>query len=206
MCYGAVSVPQVLHFRMSLMIILRSAVLVLIAGVFLLQPPHAKAQESPQGLKRAPADFEECAESAEKSTTGDERIAELAKCHAKFAGRRKPGGGYTYYDFLQDRSFDIAGPNPTPEEQKKISESYAAFLAGSRHEEATAEPQQRETIQQSSLPAEVDRRPARTKQQKAGRRRSQQDICVDAFTCGMSRLTKFKEFLFGSPPGKGKRG
>ena len=48
----------------------------------------------------------------------EEKTAKLAECNAKFAGRRKPGGGYTYYDFMQDRTFDIAGPNPTPEEQK----------------------------------------------------------------------------------------
>src|SRR5207244_7224214 len=47
---------------------------------------------------------------------------------AKFAGRRKPGGGYTYYDFMQNRHFDIAGPNPTPEELKQIDVQYTLFL------------------------------------------------------------------------------
>ena len=60
-------------------------------------------------------DFEECVEQVQaKALSKDERGALMTKCSALFAGRRKPGGGYTYYDFMQDRSFDIAGPNPTP--------------------------------------------------------------------------------------------
>src|SRR5690242_19475662 len=67
---------------------------------------------SAQWWQRAPADFEECARTAEKTATPGEKSAALAQCSSNFAGRRKPGGGYTYYDFMQDRSFDIAGPNP----------------------------------------------------------------------------------------------
>ena len=72
-----------------------------------------------QWWRSAPVDFESCADTAERAKTKEEKTAQLAECNAKFAGRRKPGGGYTYYDFMQDRTFDIAGPNPTPEEQKK---------------------------------------------------------------------------------------
>jgi hypothetical protein len=76
-----------------------------------------------------PSDFEECAESAERTAaTKETRASLLSECEAKFAGRRKPGGGYTYYDFMQNRHFDIAGPNPTQEEQKHIDEQYAEFL------------------------------------------------------------------------------
>jgi len=95
-----------------------------ITGCILLQ--HSRAQA--QWWSRAPADFEECAEKAEKAATREDRAYQLTACNAKFAGRRKPGGGYTYFDFMQNRSFDIAGPNPTPEEQKKIDEQYTAFL------------------------------------------------------------------------------
>src|SRR5262249_46307225 len=94
----------------------RAALLVVAAAGLVLPMSHAHAQ----WWKRAPVDFEECADAAEKSATKAEKTAALADCNAKFAGRRKVGGGYTYYDFLQDRTFDIAGPNPTPEEQKKI--------------------------------------------------------------------------------------
>jgi hypothetical protein len=103
-----------------------------ITGCILLQLPRAQAQ----WWSRAPADFEECAETAQKAATKEDRAYQLTACNAKFAGRRKPGGGYTYFDFMQNRSFDIAGPNPTPEEQKKIDEQYTAFLDQERRSRA----------------------------------------------------------------------
>lgn len=82
---------------------------------------------------RAPVDFEDCAADAEKdATSSEEKGRRLTACEAQFAGRRKPGGGYTYYDFMQNRHFDIAGPNPTTEEQRHIDEQYAAFLKDQR--------------------------------------------------------------------------
>jgi ribosomal protein L12E/L44/L45/RPP1/RPP2 len=77
----------------------------------------------------APRDYEDCAASAEKTaTTKEARASLLAECDAKFSGRRKPGGGYTYYDFMQNRHFDIAGPNPTPEELKRMDDEYIVYL------------------------------------------------------------------------------
>ena len=93
---------------------------------------------SAQWWHRAPVDFEECAEAAEKSATPQEKTNALAECSAKFAGRRKPGGGYTYYDFMQNKSFDIAGPNPTPEEQKRIDEQYTLYLENQRRNNIAA--------------------------------------------------------------------
>ena len=93
-----------------------------------LQLPHAFAQ----WWSHAPGDFEECADQAAKAADKGDRTRALSVCNAKFAGRRKPGGGYTYYDFLQDRSFDIAGPNPTPQEQKYFDQQYALFLERQR--------------------------------------------------------------------------
>ena len=87
-----------------------SLLVALIAACAALTPLRANAQ----WWSRAPADFEECADKAEKAATKEERTSALSECNAKFAGRRKPGGGYTYFDFMQNRSFDIAGPNPTP--------------------------------------------------------------------------------------------
>ena len=52
----------------------------------------------------------------------------ISRCEVKFFGRRKIGGGYTYYDFMQNRSFDIAGPNPTREELKWMDEQYLVYL------------------------------------------------------------------------------
>jgi hypothetical protein len=104
------------------------------AGCIALQPLRAHAQ----WWSHAPADFEECADAAEKAATKEQRTSALTQCNAKFAGRRKPGGGYTYYDFMQNRSFDIAGPNPTPEEQKRIDQQYTEFLDQERRNNIAA--------------------------------------------------------------------
>lgn len=134
---------------------LRTAALVVagFASVMVLQLSRVSAQ----WWHRAPADFEECAAAAENSPNKEEKSAALAECNAKFAGRRKPGGGYTYYDFMQDRSFDIAGPNPTPEEQHAIDEQYTAYLAKQRRSNiATAyAKQQQMELERASLRSET---------------------------------------------------
>src|SRR6185312_8334064 len=104
------------------------------AGCIALAPSCAEAQ----WWRGAPKDFEDCADLAEKAKSKEERTSQLADCNAKFAGRRKIGGGYTYYDFMQDRSFDIAGPNPTPEEQKYIDEQYTFYLEKQRRNNIAA--------------------------------------------------------------------
>jgi len=103
-----------------------------IGGLIVLAPVRCDAQ----WWRSTPVDFESCADVAEKAKTKEEKTAKLAECNAKFAGRRKVGGGYTYYDFMQDRTFDIAGPNPTAEEQKKIDEQYTAYLERERRNHA----------------------------------------------------------------------
>jgi len=114
-----------------------------------------------QWWRSAPVDFESCADVAERAKTKEEKTAKLAECNAKFAGCRKPRGGYTYYDFMQDRTFDIAGPNPTPEEQKKIDEQYTAYLERERRSHIAAalaakqqEPPPAQGLQQVSLRTE----------------------------------------------------
>jgi hypothetical protein len=85
-------------------------------------------------------DFEECVRQVQaNSPSSDERALLMTDCYARFAGRRKPGGGYAYYDFMQDRNFDIAGPNPTAEERKAIDLAYMAFLDSQRREAISAE-------------------------------------------------------------------
>jgi len=127
-----------------------------IGSLVVLAPVRCDAQ----WWRSAPVDFESCADVAEKAKTKEEKTAKLAECNAKFAGRRKPGGGYTYYDFMQDRTFDIAGPNPTPEEQKKIDEQYTAYLERERRNHVAAalaakqqqpEPPPAQDLQQVSL-------------------------------------------------------
>jgi len=123
------------------------------AGLAALAPVGAQAQ----WWRSAPADFEACADIAEKAASKEEKAAKLSECNAKFAGRRKPGGGYTYFDFMQNRNFDIAGPNPTPEEQKKIDEAYIVYLENERRSSiATAFTvrQQQQQMQQVSLKSE----------------------------------------------------
>lgn len=125
------------------------------AGV-VLTPPGAQAQ----WWSSKPADFEACADIAEKAPTREEKTSRLGDCHSKFAGRRKPGGGYTYFDFMQNRNFDIAGPNPTPEEQKKIDEQYIAYLEQERRSTiAAAFTARQRQVQQASLKSEVEKVP-----------------------------------------------
>jgi len=92
-------------------------------------------------------DFEECAERAEAVSVA-QRAALLTDCGARFAGRRKPGGGYSYYDFMQGRSFDIAGPNPTSDERKQIDQEYMKYLDSARRDVLSGELAQ----QQNNIP------------------------------------------------------
>ena len=202
----------------------RAALVVAAAGFFLLAPSHAQAQ----WWKRAPVDFETCADAAEKATTKSEKTAALADCNAKFAGRRKAGGGYSYYDFLQDRTFDIAGPNPTPEEQKKIDESYTAYLANQRRSneaaQATArqqreqQEQQVQQLQRVALRTEVERVPVpveRPKVQQAtigdARPRPKGAPCTKgSFSCEWPRLSDglndIKKLFSPTPSKPAKKG
>ena len=168
------------------------------AGVMALQLSRASAQ----WWHRAPADFEECAEAANKSPTPQEKNAALAQCSSKFAGRRKPGGGYTYYDFMQDRSFDIAGPNPTPEEQKYIDGQYALYLEKQRRNNIAAAfaKQQQLQLEQASLRGETTgkipvphERPKVLQQQQAGERprsRGGNNCPRHTFSCEWPRLSE----------------
>jgi hypothetical protein len=87
----------------------------------------------------APRDYEECSENAETiASSKEERATLVNQCGVQFAGRRKMGGGYTYYDFMQNRHFDIAGPNPSPEELKQIDLQYTIYLDTQRQEAVSA--------------------------------------------------------------------
>jgi hypothetical protein len=93
----------------------------------------------------AARDFEECVEALQAGAhqTGlspsDAQAGSITDCNTRFAGRRKPGGGYRYYDFMQDRTFDIAGPNPTADERNRIDREYIGFLDIQRRENVSAE-------------------------------------------------------------------
>lgn len=82
---------------------------------------------------------QECSEQAGKTAASEnERTFLIDQCDRQFSGRRKMGGGYTYYDFLQNRQFDIAGPNPTPTEQKYFDVQYTVYLDDQRRDAAAA--------------------------------------------------------------------
>jgi len=175
-----------------------------IGGLIVLAPVRCDAQ----WWRSTPADFESCADVAEKAKTKEEKTSKLAECNAKYAGRRKLGGGYTYYDFMQDRTFDIAGPNPTPEEQKKIDEQYTAYLERERRNHAAAalaakqhqtEPPSAQEWQQVSLrseptpppPVEMERVPVPVASpvKQAARLRAAQ-CARDQFSCEWPRLSE----------------
>jgi hypothetical protein len=198
--------------RKSSVIATRASAVLIAAACLVLAPSRAQAP----WWSRAPADFEECADKAEKAASKEEKAAQLSQCNAKFAGRRKPGGGYTYFDFMQNRSFDIAGPNPTPEEQKQIDEQYTAFLDRERQSRiAAAFAAKQQLLQQASLreekvplPVEAPNKPAAAASDL--RSRAKPGNCPrHTFSCDWPRLSeglKDLKKLFGASPSKAKRG
>jgi hypothetical protein len=179
-----------------------SAWLIAAVAACVVLAPSSRAQA--QWWSGKPADFEDCADRAEKAAK-DERAAKLSECHSKFAGRRKLGGGYTYFDFMQNRHFDIAGPNPTAEEQKQIDEQYIAYLDQERRSTIAAafaakqqqQQQQQQQGQQAALKSETAKVPvpreSPVKQQAAAsdlRARAKAAQCArDSFSCEWPRLS-----------------
>ena len=185
-----------------------------LAGLVVLSPTLAHAQ----WWRGAPVDFEACADAAEKAKTKEDKTAALAECNAKFAGRRKPGGGYTYYDFMQDRTFDIAGPNPTPEEQKYIDLQYTAYLESQRRNTIAAaftakQAEQQELqqgVQEVSLRSETEKIPVPVASPVKQAARIKASNCAkNAFSCEWPRLSQSIDDLkklFSSSPNKAKKG
>lgn len=197
-----------------------TSTLILLAASFALLPDRAHAQ----WWTAAPADYEDCAERVEKSSlTGEAKASALSNCESKFAGRRKRGGGYSYHDFMQNRSFDIAGPNPTAAEQKMIDEQYAIYLNNQRRNIILAAFAKKQSEDQQPMAAETDFRDAAVTKDVAKavpvalpRPRPKQpvakgpDCAAEPLACGWSKfssgLKDIKDALFGSPaPGKTKR-
>jgi hypothetical protein len=210
-----------LPFGKSFVMVSRSSALLItaVAACIVLAPSRAHSQ----WWSSKPADFEDCADRAEKAAK-EERTAALSECHSKFAGRRKPGGGYTYFDFMQNRHFDIAGPNPTAEEQKQIDEQYIAYLDQERRSTIAAafaakqqqQAQQVQQVQQASLKSETEKVPvprqSPVKQQAAAsdlRARAKAAHCAkDSFSCEWPRLSDSindLKKLFGASQAKAKR-
>jgi hypothetical protein len=196
-----------------------------IAGLTAMQPLRVSAE----WWSRAPADFEECADAADKLVNKETKTAALAECNAKFAGRRKAGGGYSYYDFMQDRTFDIAGPNPTPDEQKYIDQQYTVYLESQRRNNIAAElaERQQRALQEASLQSEPERGPIPVPQERPTRqaalappvqlaptdaRSRAKPNCAkstSAFSCQWPKLSEsineLKKLFSGPAPSKAKR-
>jgi len=186
---------------------------VAIAACVVLVPPHARAQ---WWGPRAPADYEECAEVAEKAASKEAKAAQLSECGARFAARRKVGGGYRYFDFMQNRHFDIAGPNPTAEEQRHIDQQYAEYLSRERRSAITAAfTRKQQQLQQatpegekkSAVPVPATR-PHGGTVGYAGSQPAKATCARDSFSCNWPRLAqgiKDVKNLLGAPPDKTRR-
>jgi hypothetical protein len=157
-------------------------------------------------------DYEDCVERTGMHSAPDGELSGMmAACNARFAGRRKAdGSGYTYYDFMQDKKFDIAGPNPTPEERKAIDREYISYLEGQRREALSTEyaRQQNERLRAdiegghqgtgpplSLLPANV---PLPVPRRVAEQRAKAQRCTEETLSCRLSKLSSAVKDAFAS--------
>src|SRR5665213_1087638 len=119
----------------------------------------------------APKDYEECAERAARDAKSKDALSILISvCRSNFGGRRKAGGGYTYYDPCQESTFDINGPNPTTDEVKYIREQCLAYLSLKSQMEAEQEEAKRKArlaALEARAAAQQAEQEARAKAQKA---------------------------------------
>jgi hypothetical protein len=121
---------------------------------------------------------------------------------------------------MQNRTFDIAGPNPTPQEQKRIDEQYTEFLDRERQSTiaaAFAAKQQQQQLQRATFRSETEKVPvpiaAPNKPSVAGgnaKRLKASNCASHSFSCDWPRLSEglndLKKALFGSASAKDKRG
>ncbi len=100
-----------------------------IVGLFMVATAAITAITITKWNLFAPKDYEECAERAARDAKSKDALGILISvCRSNFGGRRKTGGGYTYYDQCQDQTFDINGPNPTKDEMNYMSDQCRAHL------------------------------------------------------------------------------
>jgi len=162
----------------------------------------------PESSPEQARDFEECVELVQANFSPSEEFGHLMTgCNARFAGRRKPGGGYTYYDFMQDKNFDIAGPNPTAEERKRIDREYIGYLDVQRREQVSADLARR---QNERLWVEMERArqpvgppmvltPANPAAASARHDKPKPPQCADdSLSCSLSKITTAVKNAFAS--------
>ena len=116
---------------------------------------------------------------------------------------------------MQNRNFDIAGPNPTPQEQKLIDERYTAWLDEQRRSNIAAALAAKQ-LQQISLKIETEKGASdhggigKPRATASDARRSKPTECSrQSFSCEWSRLSEgindLKKWLFGPSPSKSGR-
>jgi len=158
-------------------------------------------------------DYEDCVERTQaQGAPANELDGMLTGCSARFAGRRKDGGGYTYYDFMQDKKFDIAGPNPTADERRAIDREYIVYLDGQKREAISAALARQqneklradiETARQPAgpplalLPANV---PLPVPRRVAEHRERARLCAEDPLMCTLSKLSSAVKDAFASSP------
>ena len=161
-------------------------------------------------------DYEDCVERVEsQGAIGEQLNSMLGGCGARFAGRRKADGiGYSYFDFMQERKFDIAGPNPTAEERKAIDREYIVYLEGQRREaisEALAKQQNemlRADIETARAPAGpplaltpgLVNVPLPVPRRVAEQRERARQCAEDPLLCTLSKLSTAVKDAFASSP------
>lgn len=162
----------------------------------------------------SPKDFEDCSTSADQpGLSKDAKAKIISECDAKFPARRKAGGGYTYFDFMQNRHFDIAGPKPTPQELKRMDQEYLAFLETNPETPAdTAEPGQALAAisnqmkpvsdQKQVRPVVAEKQPVAPAPLPVRKKPACKD---DALSCGLAKITatvkNLKQAVLGSDSG-----
>ena len=157
------------------------------------------------------SDYEDCVErmQAQGAPTGE---PDGTVCSARFAARRKAGGGYSYYDFMQDKKFDIAGPNPTTEERKAIDREYIVYLEGQKREAISAalarqqNEKLRTDIESAYLPAGPplalvpSNVPLPVPRRVAEQREKARQCAEDPLVCTLSKLSVAVKDAFASSP------
>lgn len=119
----------------------------------------------------APKDYEDCAESAAINAKSKDALSVLISvCRSKFSGRRKLGGGYTYYDSCTEVTYDINGPNPTQDDLKTVKRLCLRHMdvqAQIEAEEEESRRKEQEAAKEAKAKAQQSAQEARAKEQQA---------------------------------------
>ena len=71
-----------------------------------------------------PKDFESCQEEAARDAKSKDALSILIdSCDSNYPARRKPQGGYYYYDFETKKYYDVSGPKPSKKDWEAIEKA-----------------------------------------------------------------------------------